>query len=715
MVKKILLLCFSLAFSAGLFAQSTDATISASQIRYWVGSGSHEVVFAVNFGSPDTCLAWGFRFTADSVTVEEMMDSIAASDPRFSYSGSNGYLSSIQFVDANNNTYGLDPNSMYGWMYNVNGVGAQLGYSSQYVYDGDFVKWGDAEVATSLDMNTWTNIWTRTVTPVDPPAGASTTATDATINPASIKYWVGTGNNEVVFAVNWGNPDTCLAWGYRFSADSILVSDMMNDIQAADPRFSFDSSNGAWGPVLNDIYFVKAPADTLKLTGSYWMYNVNGQMAQLGFGSQYVQDGDFVKFGDISIAIVNDTDQWGYPSELAWTNTVTPVKAPEATISASRIKYWVGTGSNEVVFAVNWANPDTCLAWGYRFSADSVTVFDIIDAIATADYRFNYDSSMSAYGALINDLRYAVNATDTLGLAGMWWTFNVNGLMAPMSCDYMYVKNGDFVKFGDESIAITNDTAWGYPSEVAWTAPVTPVYVPEAIIAASDIVYWVGTGSNEVVFAVNWANPDTCLAWGYRFSADSVLISDMMNDIQAADPRFSFDSLMGSYGPYLTDIVFTTATDTLKLAGYYWTFNVNGEMAQLGFGEQYVKNGDFVKFGDESVGFANDSAWGYPSNVVWTKPVTPVPAPQPVGIASANASSFSVYPNPASSYVMVSAEGIEANSHIVLMDATGRTIVRKQVEGTVNQRISLDGLAKGVYFVGVASSNSVKVNKLIVK
>ena len=67
----------------------------------------------------------------------------------------------------------------------------------------------------------------------------------------------------------------------------------------------------------------------------------------------------------------------------------------------------------------------------------------------------------------------------------------------------------------------------------------------------------------------------------------------MMNDIQAADPRFSFDSLMGSYGPYLIDIYFLAGADTLKLAGNYWTYNVNGDMAQLGFGEQYVKKRRF--------------------------------------------------------------------------------------------------------------------------
>ncbi len=562
MLKKLIIFCFSLAFTAGLFAQSGDATISASQIRYWIGSGSNEVIFAVNFGSPDTCLAWGYRFNADSITVEEMMDSIAANDSRFSYSGSTGVLNNITFTPVSGTTFTSQNNF---WMYNVNGSLANWGYNQQYVLDGDLVKWGDADVATYTETSGWPWVyeWSQTVTPVDPPAGAA--IPDATIDPTQIKYWVGNGNNEVVFAVNWANPDTCLAWGYRFSADSVLVSDMMNDIQAADYRFSFDSSMGSWGPMLNDIYYVKGPADTLKLSGMWWSYNINGHMAQLGFGSQYVKDGDFVKWGDESIQIVNDTNSYGYPSDVAWTTTV------------------------------------------------------------------------------------------------------------------------------------------------------TPVYVPDAKIDASDIVYWVGTGSNEVVFAVNWANPDTCLAWGYRFSTDSVLVSDMMNDIQAADSRFSFDSLMGSYGPYLIDIYFLAGADTLKLAGNYWTYNVNGDMAQLGFGEQYVKNGDFVKFGDESVGFANDSAWGYPSNVVWTTRITPVSAPQQQGLATADPIDFNVYPNPATTQATIAVESTGKGTQIVLLDVCGKELYRTDAENDGNYTVNVSALPKGVYFVSVRNNDTAKTTKLIVK
>ena len=45
----------------------------------------------------------------------------------------------------------------------------------------------------------------------------------------------------------------------------------------------------------------------------------------------------------------------------------------------------------------------------------------------------------------------------------------------------------------------------------------------DATIPATDVVYWVGNGSGQVVMAVNWATPDTCLAWGVRFDNDSTL------------------------------------------------------------------------------------------------------------------------------------------------------------------------------------------------
>ena len=535
-------------------------------------------------------------------------------------------------------------------------------------------------------------------------AGLYAQSGDATIAASDVKYWIGSGNNEVVFAVNFGSPDTCLAWGFRFSADSIIVKDMMDSIATYDTRFSYSGASST----LSNITFSPTNNITFTSLSNFWMYNVNGSLADWGYDQQWVKDGDFVKWGDADVATYSETTGW--PSVYEWSQTVTAVYVPDATIASTDIKYWVGTGSHEVVMAVNWANPDTCLAWGYRFSTDSITVSDMMTDIANADNRFSYDS---ASGWLL-DIKY-INGTDTMKISsGSYWMYNVNGVAAQNLFTSQYVKGGDFVKFGDVSVAIVNDTdSWGYPSEMAWTKTVNPVYALDAMIDASQITYWVGTGSNEVVFAVNWANPDTCLAWGYRFSTDSITVSDMMTDIATADNRFSYDSASG----WLLDIKYINGTDTLKISsGSYWMYNVNGMAAQNLFTSQYVKDGDFVKFGDVSVAIVNDTdSWGYPSEMAWTKTVTPVTNPSQQGIVAADGSiNFSVYPNPASSKINVTVENGEA-TQIILMDASGRTIKTVAAEDAVNHTIDVSALSAGVYFVNVRNENVSKVSKLIIR
>ena len=209
---------------------------------------------------------------------------------------------------------------------------------------------------------------------------------DATIDPADIRYWIGEGENEVVFIVNWNEPDTALAWGYRFNEASVTVETIMDAIAEADYRFSYDGANN-W---LNDIYFNDGVLD-LSLSGMWWMYIVSGEMAQLGYAQQTVVNGDYVKWGDESCGVLIDPEMYVY----VWEKEVAAVYplAEEAMIDFDQILYWIGEGENEVVFAVNWNEPNKCLAWGYRFSSDNVTVKEVMDGIATTDPRFGFDAS----------------------------------------------------------------------------------------------------------------------------------------------------------------------------------------------------------------------------------------------------------------------------------------------------------------------------------
>ena len=305
MVKKFTLMFLLGIFgllSTNLFAQE-DATIDPADIKFWIGDGENEVVFIVNWAEPDTALAWGYRFNEPLVTVETVMDDIAAADSRFSYTGSNGWLSDIFFND------GVLNLQLVGqwWMYIVSGEMAGSGYTAQTVQNGDYIKWGDESCGIIVDPATYAYIWTKEVAAVYP------LADEAMIDPSEILYWIGEGENEVVFCVNWNEPNIALAWGFRFDGD-YTVETMMNTIENMDYRFSYET--GAWG--VTNIIFHDGDVH-YSLVGDYWMYNINGSMAMLGFDQQPIINGDFIKWGDISCA--TEIAQWTY----VWTQPVQPV------------------------------------------------------------------------------------------------------------------------------------------------------------------------------------------------------------------------------------------------------------------------------------------------------------------------------------------------------------------------------------------------------
>ena len=515
---------------------------------------------------------------------------------------------------------------------------------------------------------------------------------DATIDPADIHYWIGEGENEVVFIVNWAEPDTALAWGYRFEEETVTVQAMMDEIVDADSRLSY--TLGPWG--LGDILYSDGALEMSITAGGYWMFNVDGEMAQVGFDQQTIANGNYVKWGDTNCGTMIDPDLWLY----VWEKEVAAVypDAEDTMIDPSAIRYWVGEGENEVVFAVNWNEPDTCLAWGYRFSEETVTVKGVMDAIKDADPRFDYVD----IGWGVGDIYYEDGVLD-LSLYGTYWMYNVNGSMAMLGFDQQTVVDGDFIKWGDESCG-TEIAPW----TLVWESEVGAVYpyAEEAKIEASDILYWVGEGQNEVVFAVNWNEPNRCLAWGYRFSEEAVTVKTVMDAIADTDTRFSY--VLGDWG--VDDIIFNVDSEELHydLAGQWWLFNVNGSMAMLGYDQQTVVNGDFIKWGDESCA-TEIAQWSY----VWTQEVEPVWTNAGVNEMQTN---LAVFPNPAVSETFVTLEETGMTT-ISVYDIQGRMVSTESIEAMAGEqvRISTEMLNCGVYFVTVSNESAMRTAKLLVK
>lgn len=370
----------------------------------------------------------------------------------------------------------------------------------------------------------------------------------------------------------------------------------------------------------------------------------------------------------------------------------------DATIAPENIKYWIGEGANEVIFIGNWNQPDTALAWGYRFNEETLMVKDVLDAITEVDSRLAYEAAEGWF----SNLTFNDGVLD-LTLVGGWWMFNVNGITAGYGYDAQPVVNGDVIKFGDESCGIITDPEmWTY----VWTKEVAPVYplAEEATVDPSEIHYWVGEGQNEVIFAVNWNDPDTCLAWGYRFNNPAVLVKEVMDAIAEKDNRLAY--AVGDWG--VTDITYNSGDVHLALSGMYWLFNVNGVMADYGYDAMPVKDGDFIKWGDESCA-TEIAPWSY----VWETPVTPVYDNTDVAEQTAGAT---LYPNPASTYTMLSVQEMAAEAMVTIADLQGRVLSRF----AVNQhgepiRVETECLAPGLYFVTVSDGTRCQTMKLTVK
>ena len=612
-----------------------EATIAASDILYWVGEGQNQAIMAINW--PDTALAWGYRFDGNK-TVANMVNDITAADPRLSYTTGTYGIDDILFARGEGDT--LRKSSSDSWWSSTNNGMSDAGMG-QPLHNNDFEKWVEGTTGIKID-STWveayggyweyTYVYPMTIHPVSVP---DTTGTNPQPQPEHGPF-CGAVGTEGCDAID-GHSSSIVAW-----ATGVSVVRGLDDIAVPDgPHVIYGSESDAVGPIDFTTTTAVSLGDGGSATVTFAHPIRNGEGPDFAVFENSFND-YFLELGFVEVSTDGERFVRFPATSLTQTETQVVSEVDPTFINNLAGKYRVGYGTP---FDLEELRDSTGI------NIDSIVYVRIVDVVGSIDPQY---ATYDAYGHIVNDPYPTSDPT------GNW-------------------RSGGFDLTG---VAVMYENTNG-SSEVA----------VDATIDQDAILFWTGNGQNSAVIAVNWAAPDTCLAWGVKWNGNAT-VQDLMDTIVAYDSRFTYTGT----GSMLSDIIYTADGHTFQLTaesaspwGNYWMYNINGAAAQEMFNTQQVNNGDFVKWGDPNSGIMIDSAnWGY----VWTTTVTPVSVPT-VGIDDVKVAIEALWPNPTTDVVNVS---INRPVKAELYDLNGRSMAAFNLHEGTNV-ISLAHLNAGVYML----------------
>lgn len=218
-----LLLCMQF-----FFAQFTE-----NDIKFWVGTGSKKAYFIADFNDNNTpkSYAWGYRFDADNLMAEDMINAIVSAEPKMQADILSGFLFSFAY---NHHTPSTDdywipwlgPNAE-NMSNNNNGAGSVPltdGLWFGITYGSD-----DAHIDT-------------------PPSTPVPAYNSKWYTPSQITNWIGTGSNKSLVVVDFGTDSSngnanSFVFGIQYNG-SITAEQALQLIQSQASYFSFTANNG---------------------------------------------------------------------------------------------------------------------------------------------------------------------------------------------------------------------------------------------------------------------------------------------------------------------------------------------------------------------------------------------------------------------------------------------------------------------------------------
>jgi hypothetical protein len=229
------------------------SAFSVSDVDYWIGSGENQAVVVIDWQdskSPQS-IAWGYRWNGQA-SGQDLMTAVVNADQRLS--GNVDAIVSTLYYDLDNNGI-LDEND-----HNINYNNYPNSYWSYYVKESETENWSysnngiSGRILQNGSWDAWVFVedWTGNNPPPGEPVAAPNPANPTwnTIAFDDIQYWIGSGDNQAIFVVDFNDetPNPSFAWGYRWNGQ-LTGTQLLQNISAVDNRIVFDLSSS----FLNDI------------------------------------------------------------------------------------------------------------------------------------------------------------------------------------------------------------------------------------------------------------------------------------------------------------------------------------------------------------------------------------------------------------------------------------------------------------------------------
>ncbi|MCQ9635493.1 T9SS type A sorting domain-containing protein [Chryseobacterium sp. WG23] len=232
--------------------QFLSAQFTENDIKFWVGTGSKKAYFIADFNDNNSLAsyAWGYRFDADGLLMEDMINAIVAAEPQMEIDIPSGFLQSFHY---NHHTPDID-DSWIPWS------GASAGNMT----------WNNGPGYTPLTDGKWYGI-TYGIDDADTPPSTPVAAYSSQwYVPSQITNWIGTGSNKSLVVVDFGtnqsngNADS-FVFGIKYNG-SITAEQALQLIRSQASYFNFTSSNSQISALsLNNFTGNATVADSWKL------------------------------------------------------------------------------------------------------------------------------------------------------------------------------------------------------------------------------------------------------------------------------------------------------------------------------------------------------------------------------------------------------------------------------------------------------------------